>query len=118
MATVLAVAMVPIPAHAQITPSQLGVGTSTQVLIVSSSSWGTSYATLQTWQKTSAGWAKPYGAMRARIGRNGFVKHAERLQNSGTTPAGNYRITKTFGQSTNPGTKMPYRDVDSTDYWV
>ena len=112
--------MAPTPATAAaVTPTQLRyVGDSTQVIIVTSSSWTTSYATLKTWQKTSTGWVKPYGAMRARIGYNGFKLDKDRRQNSGTTPAGNYRIKKTFGQSSNPGTKMPYRDVDSNDYWA
>lgn len=104
---------------AEVLPTQLSVGDSTQVLIVTSSSWSTSYATLQTWQKNSSGtWTKPFGAMRARIGHKGFKRDADRKQNSGTTPAGNYRITKTFGQSGDPGTKMSYRNVDSNDYWV
>ena len=104
---------------AEVTPAQLAVGDSTQVMIVTSSSWSTSYATLQTWQKNSAGaWTKPFGSMRARLGYNGFKLDADRRQNSGTTPAGNYLIKKTFGVSANPGTKMPYRDFDATDYWV
>jgi L,D-peptidoglycan transpeptidase YkuD (ErfK/YbiS/YcfS/YnhG family) len=103
---------------AEVTPNQLRyVGDSRQVMIVTSSSWTTSYATFQAWQKTSAGWVKPFGAMRARIGYNGFKLGKDRRQNSGTTPAGNYRIKKTFGQSSNPGTQMPYRNVDSNDYW-
>lgn len=104
---------------AEVTPARLNVGASRQVMVVTSSSWRTSYATLQTWQKNSDGtWTKPFGAMRARIGYNGFKLDAERRQNSGTTPAGNYLIRKTFGVSANPGTTMPYRDFDATDYWV
>lgn len=104
---------------AEVTPARLEVGVSRQVLVVTSSSWSTSYATLQTWQKNSDGtWTKPFGVMRARIGANGFKPDAERRQNSGTTPAGNYLITRTFGVSANPGTKMAYRDFDATDYWV
>ena len=87
--------------------------------MVTSSSWTTSYAKLQTWERRSDGaWIKPFGEMSARIGRNGFILGTSRKQNSGTTPAGNYRIRKTFGQSSNPGTKMPYRNADSNDYWV
>ena len=107
------------PAQAAISPAQLRVFDSRQVLVVTSTSWTTSYAKLQTWEKRSDGvWIKPFGEMTARIGRNGFVLHASRKQNTGTTPAGNYRIKNTFGQAANPGTKMPYRDVDSNDYWA
>lgn len=104
---------------AEVKPTDLDTGSSRQVMIVTSSSWGTTYATFQAWEKKSDGtWYKPYPSMRARIGYNGFKKDADRKQNSGTTPAGNYRINKTFGKSGNPGTKMPYRDFDNTDYWV
>jgi L,D-peptidoglycan transpeptidase YkuD (ErfK/YbiS/YcfS/YnhG family) len=107
-----------IPAQA-VTPAQLNIRDAQQVIIVTSTSWTTSYAKLQTWEKRSDGtWVKPFGEMSARIGRNGFASHPTRLQNSGTTPSGNYRIKHTFGQATNPGTRMPYRDVDSNDYWV
>lgn len=118
-ALIASLLVIPAPASAAVTPTQLNIGDSRQVIVVTSTSWSTSYATAQTWQKNSDGsWTKPFGAMKTRIGRNGFKKDAERKQNSGTTPAGNYRIKKTFGVSANPGTKMPYRDFDSTDYWV
>jgi L,D-peptidoglycan transpeptidase YkuD (ErfK/YbiS/YcfS/YnhG family) len=104
---------------AEITPAQLSVGASTQVIVVTSSGWRATHATLQTWQRNRDGtWVKPFGSMSARIGYNGFKLDAERRQNSGTTPAGNYRIRATFGVSDNPGTKMPYRDFDANDYWV
>ena len=71
---------------AEVTPARLDVGESRQVVVVMSSSWSTSYATLQTWQKNSDGTrTKPFGAMRARIGSNGFKRDVERRQNSGTT---------------------------------
>ena len=107
------------PAQAAVVPAQLRTFDSRQVIVVTSSSWTTSYAKLQTWEKRSDGvWIKPFGEMSARIGRNGFILGTSRKQNSGTTPAGNYRIKMTFGQSSNPGTKMPYRNVDADDYWV
>jgi L,D-peptidoglycan transpeptidase YkuD (ErfK/YbiS/YcfS/YnhG family) len=107
------------PAQAAVVPGQLRTFDSRQVIVVTSSSWTISYAKLQTWERRSDGaWIKPFGEMSARIGRNGFILGTSRKQNSGTTPAGNYRIRKTFGQSSNPGTKMPYRNADSDDYWV
>jgi len=107
------------PAQAAVVPGRLRTFDSRQVIVVTSSSWTTSYAKLQTWERRSDGaWIKPFGEMSARIGRNGFILGTSRKQNSGTTPAGNYRIRKTFGQSSNPGTKMPYRNADSNDYWV
>jgi L,D-peptidoglycan transpeptidase YkuD (ErfK/YbiS/YcfS/YnhG family) len=118
--TILLSSAVPGRAEATtITPTVVNTHDARQVIIVTSSEWSTSYATLQTWQRGPDGrWTKPFGVMRARIGYNGFHLGSTRRQNTGTTPAGNYRIKKTFGQHGNPGTKMPYRNVDSTDYWV
>jgi L,D-peptidoglycan transpeptidase YkuD (ErfK/YbiS/YcfS/YnhG family) len=117
LALALVAVVTPETAAAQVSPDKLSVSGSTQVITVTSTRWRTSYATVQAWEKKDGRWVRALPEMRARIGRNGFVKHAERLQNSGTTPAGNYRITRTFGLSANPGTSMPYRDIDGTDWW-
>jgi L,D-peptidoglycan transpeptidase YkuD (ErfK/YbiS/YcfS/YnhG family) len=115
----LALTVINVPAQAAVTPTQLNVGSSSQVLVVTSTSWTTSYAKLQTWEKRADGtWFKPFGEMQTRIGRNGFKPTLSGNRTVARPRRGNYRITRTFGQSGNPATKMAHRNVDSNDYWV
>jgi L,D-peptidoglycan transpeptidase YkuD (ErfK/YbiS/YcfS/YnhG family) len=94
------------------------LGSARQVVVVTSSSWSTSYATLRTYQKGSDGvWRARFAPMAARIGTRGFVVSAKRLQNTYTTPAGTFTMTRAFGRYADPGTAMPYRKFDSNDWW-
>lgn len=100
-------------------PSNLrNLGNAQQVIVVTASSWSTSWATLRTYEKDSGGtWRVKFHAMRARIGGHGFAPASTRLQNSSETPAGTFSITRTFGRYGNPGTAMPYRRFDTNDWW-
>ena len=44
----------------------------------------------------------------ARLGYGGLVRAAQRRQGTGTTPAGLFPMTETFGRAADPGTAMPY----------
>jgi len=94
------------------------IGASRQVVVVTSASWHTSYATLRTFEKGADGtWRGVLGPMKARLGSNGFVLAAYRRQSTGTTPAGTFRITRSFGSLPDPGTALPYTQFDSNDWW-
>jgi L,D-peptidoglycan transpeptidase YkuD (ErfK/YbiS/YcfS/YnhG family) len=56
--------------------------------------------------------------MAARNGWHGWAVASKRVQNTGTSPQGTFRITTAFGLAKNPGTKLPYRHADGNDYWV
>ena len=56
--------------------------------------------------------------MPARNGYAGWVWASKRVQDTGTTPMGTFRITPTFGLKADPGTRMPYKRADCNDYWV
>jgi L,D-peptidoglycan transpeptidase YkuD (ErfK/YbiS/YcfS/YnhG family) len=100
-------------------PSRLShLGDARQVVVVTSSSWSTSYATLRAYQrKASGGWRLRIGPVDARVGYNGFSLGDRRRQGNGTTPAGTYAIPWAFGTEPDPGTDLPYRDVDANDWW-
>lgn len=51
----------------------------------------------------------------ANIGRNGIGKTAE---GDGKTPTGQYSFMFGFGNMPDPGTALPYTQVDSSYYWV
>jgi L,D-peptidoglycan transpeptidase YkuD (ErfK/YbiS/YcfS/YnhG family) len=100
-------------------PSNLrALGPARQVIVVTASSWSTSWATLRTYEKGGDGvWHAKFAPMRARIGGRGFAPAASRLQNSSETPAGTFSISRTFGRYSDPGTAMGYRKFDTNDWW-
>ncbi len=121
VAALAGLGLLPAPAHAAaVHPSRLThLGDARQVVVVSSTSWSTSYATLRTWQKGADGvWRQRLAPMTARLGYNGFRRAAERRQGDGTTPAGTFRIPRAFGWLADPGTDLRYRRIDGDDYWV
>ena len=91
------------------------VGNSTQLITVKAH--GT-YATVATWNKTTAGWRRAVITTHARIGANGLVAGSARHQGTNTTPTGTYTLTQAFGISPDPGTTLPYHRVSTADWWV
>jgi L,D-peptidoglycan transpeptidase YkuD (ErfK/YbiS/YcfS/YnhG family) len=99
-------------------PNLTHLGPARQVIVVTSTSWSTSYATLRTYDKGADGiWRGKWGPLPVRIGTRGFAPAAQRLQNTYTTPAGTFTLTRAFGAYSDPGTAMPYRRFDSNDWW-
>jgi L,D-peptidoglycan transpeptidase YkuD (ErfK/YbiS/YcfS/YnhG family) len=113
---------VPTPTRTSSAPTPLlvqqlaNVGNAQQVVIVTSSSWSTDVATLQTFEKDATGWRTVFPAMAANIGRDGFS--ADKHEGDLRTPAGKYGFGTMFGQHTSPGVKFPYRVADSQSVWV
>jgi L,D-peptidoglycan transpeptidase YkuD (ErfK/YbiS/YcfS/YnhG family) len=101
-------------------PSKLGsVGDARQLIVVTGRSPRSTYASLHTYRLVAAGtWVPQFAAMPARNGYGGWVAGDRRVQGTGTTPQGTYRITEAFGRKPDPGTKLAYRQVDGNDYWV
>src|SRR5688572_5381940 len=102
-------------------PSKLThLSDSRQVIVVSGVSKTSSYATLYTYQLGADGktWKARFSGMPARVGYAGWAWANKRVQDSGTTPAGTFRVSATFGLKPDPGTAMSYKQVDANDYWV
>lgn len=55
------------------------------------------------------------GYTTAVFGINGVVPARHRVENSGQTPSGTFRLLSAFGQG-NPGTRMPYTRI-TTQWW-
>lgn len=104
------------PAHH---PSRLThLGHARQVVVVTSPSWSSSHARLRAYERTADGaWRRLLGPVAARLGRNGFAPAATRRQGTSTTPAGTFRVVWAFGTWRDPGTALPYRQVDLDDWW-
>jgi L,D-peptidoglycan transpeptidase YkuD (ErfK/YbiS/YcfS/YnhG family) len=101
-------------------PTRLAhVGDARQLVVVTGDSTSSTYGTLRTYQKNADGtWSAPFAAMPARIGYGGWVTGTQRVQGTGTTPAGTYTLTDAFGLQANPGTKLHYWHADGDDYWA
>lgn len=93
-----------------------GVPTSSrQVIAVTSPSAGSSEATLRVWQRDTNGiWSTAFGPVRARVGSAGIGAARE---GSALTPRGTHRLDQAFGRLADPGTRLPYFQTDSRDWW-
>jgi L,D-peptidoglycan transpeptidase YkuD (ErfK/YbiS/YcfS/YnhG family) len=100
-------------------PTRLAhVDGSRQVVVATAAGWSTSYAQLQAWQRAADGrWHRVLAPVPARIGWNGFAAEANRVQSSGETPAGTFRLLRGFGLAEPPGVTLPYRLLDANDWW-
>lgn len=86
--------------------------------IISVVSTGGSTAELVLWQKDSNGNWYEYDSMFARLGENGMKNASEVYEMDLCTPTGVYSLTEAFGVAQNPGSKIPYRVLDGSEYWV
>jgi L,D-peptidoglycan transpeptidase YkuD (ErfK/YbiS/YcfS/YnhG family) len=105
------------PPAAPLLVSQLAdVGNAQQAVIVTSTSWSSTAATVQTFEKDAGGWHAVFAPMASLIGRGGFS--ANRTEGDGTTPTGKYSFGTMFGQQPSPGVKFAYRQPDAQSVWV
>jgi L,D-peptidoglycan transpeptidase YkuD (ErfK/YbiS/YcfS/YnhG family) len=87
-----------------------------QLIVVYSNGYGTSVATLETFEKVNGAWQSKFGTMSARIGTKGFSDN--HVENDPTTPTGVYSIGSTmYGVNSNPGVKYSYHQLVANDYW-
>lgn len=86
--------------------------------IISVVSTGGSTSELVLWQKDNNGNWYEYDSMFARLGENGMKNASEVYEMDLCTPTGVYSLTEAFGVAQNPGSKIPYRVLDGSEYWV
>ncbi len=89
-----------------------------QMVTVSSAGFASTTGTLKAWRRGAGGtWVRVRGPVRVVLGYGGWVVADRRRQNTGTTPAGRFRLPATFGRLPDPGTHVKYRRVDGNDWW-
>jgi len=96
-------------------PLGVDAGNSTEVVTVVAPSSRSTTATLTSWQLSSAGWKAVVGPMTAYVGSAGVGAAHEGIAR---TPQGVFTLTEAFGRAADPGTALPYRQVDDQDWWV
>ncbi|WP_433366499.1 L,D-transpeptidase family protein [Actinoplanes sp. CA-142083] len=95
------------------------LGDARQAIVVTGRSMGSSYATLRAYGRGDDGrWRAIFPAMAARNGYGGWQWAAKRVQDTGTTPIGTFRLTEAYGLAADPGARLPYRRLDQNDYWA
>ncbi|MFB9924039.1 L,D-transpeptidase [Amycolatopsis halotolerans] len=67
------------------------------------------------WDHDGDRWVRALGPYPAEVGAQGIGVAREGLS---LTPAGIWPLTEAFGIEPNPGTRLPYRQVTTSDWWV
>ena len=98
--------------HPAVLDHQGGV---TRVLLVTSTSWTSTYATATAWEKRNGEWVAVRKDMPARVGRSGFK--TDRREGDGSTPAGQFFFRSAFGSQPDPGNRLPWRDLVPRSCW-
>jgi L,D-peptidoglycan transpeptidase YkuD (ErfK/YbiS/YcfS/YnhG family) len=90
--------------------------TTTQVIVVQASGFGTSVGTLQAFEKRGGAWTPAFGRMPARLGSQGFTDTM--AEGTPATPTGVYSIGGTmYGIAANPGVRYGYHRLVENDWW-
>lgn len=77
------------------------------------------HARVTLWRREGGQWEKRLRAHDGRIGYNGLVRPRKRVQGSGKTPLGTFRLPWAFGMhAQRDGWDPSYRKVRKGDYWV
>ncbi|HEX6755946.1 MAG TPA: L,D-transpeptidase family protein [Mycobacteriales bacterium] len=98
------------------TPAGAVTATTGQVITVRTTSSTATSGVLEAWQKQSnQSYRRVYGPIPAWVGSAGVGATREGLAR---TPAGFFRLSESFGTAANPGSGLPYRQVDGNDWWV
>ena len=89
---------------------------SSQIITVVSN--GGSYGELVMWQKDGNGNWFEVDRVAARLGQNGMKYASEVYEMDKCTPTGIYTVTEAFGINGNPGSGVPYRELDGSEYCI
>ena len=92
------------------------VSANRQLILVTTSGYGTSVAIIRTFERDSNGKWKPVLSVSGHVGKYGLTSNMR--EGAKKSPIGKFTIGTAFGRYANPGTKMPYRRITSDDVWV
>lgn len=95
-------------------PASLARGTS-QLITVLASSWGSTTATLQRWERAARGWVRVGAPILAHLGAAGLTAHPSEA--TAATPVGVFAFGLALGQPAGGVTRMPYRQLRPGDGW-
>jgi L,D-peptidoglycan transpeptidase YkuD (ErfK/YbiS/YcfS/YnhG family) len=85
-----------------------------EVITVAAPSMSSTDAQLSAWAPQPQGWTKVFGPIPAKLGSQGLGQSKDNIPR---TPYGVFGLDQAFGRQPNPGTAMPYTQVDSKTWW-
>ena len=104
---------------ANLSPADLEVGSSRQVIIVTAPSPKSRQGEVTAFEKRADGsWQQVFGPIPAMLGYSGLTPAGKRRQGTGKTPTGSFEVVSAFGRKPDPGTSLPYRQIDRNDVWT
>ena len=86
----------------------------TQLILVTTANTTTTDATVSYYEKVEDTWQEIF-SIGGHVGVDGIGEASEYVSR---TPAGLYHFTMAFGRYADPGSAIPYTQVDADDYWV
>lgn len=88
-----------------------------QVVTVAVKSASSTYGVLKKWRWSSSKnkYVRVGKAIRAYVGVDGVGQASEYVSR---TPAGVFSLTESFGWKSDPSTRLPYRKVSNSSWWV
>src|SRR6516225_7728016 len=92
-------------------------GATTQLVTVGAASYGTSWATLNTFAWAGGRWVHRQGPWAARVGQRGMAPPGRKIEGDLRTPQGSYGFGFMFGVLANPGVLFAWRHAYRYDYW-
>ena len=97
-------------------PLPLPTDSATQVITVVSASTFARTAHLQAWSKIPDGWIRMGPAVTAHVSIGGLTLAPH--EGVPATPIGSFSLTEAFGKLPDPGTGLPYFQLDDADWWI
>jgi L,D-peptidoglycan transpeptidase YkuD (ErfK/YbiS/YcfS/YnhG family) len=96
-----------------------GVGSSGQVITVTTAGYGTDVATVTAYQRDGGRFVRVFGPWTGFVGFNGLAPPGQKREGDGRTPSGTYGFLPFFfGLDPAPaGIRYEYRAVTAQDYW-
>jgi L,D-peptidoglycan transpeptidase YkuD (ErfK/YbiS/YcfS/YnhG family) len=89
-----------------------------QLIVVTSNSSRSSFATLRAFDDANGVWKQAFGPMLARVGDKGWSPARRRREGDGMTPEGIYTLgTTIYGTNKNPGVAYRFHHLVPGDYW-
>jgi L,D-peptidoglycan transpeptidase YkuD (ErfK/YbiS/YcfS/YnhG family) len=84
---------------------------------VLASSYASTTATLQAWNRApGGGWLRYGSPVLAHVGSDGLSTAPSEFRSA--TPIGSFTLTQAFGRDANPGTSLPYLQTNPSDWWI
>ncbi|PZS25224.1 MAG: hypothetical protein DLM59_20595 [Pseudonocardiales bacterium] len=87
-----------------------------QMITVRAASSTSTTAVLEAWQRpvTGGAYVRMHAPIFARVGAQGVGQARE---GRAVTPVGRFGLTEAYGRLANPGTTVPYKVLDWSDWW-